>query len=203
MVDELLYWLKCYLGAGVAFVVLLIFSVLLLTIFFEENGAGLDSNVFAPLRESFSTKEKRYEFFMHMVASLATIAIWPAAIVILVIEIRESKSLIPVRNKGPKFSCELKDLLEIVQPQAVEADAIVSDPLARTPDLPFGHLNNGWLALKSQMKSGDSLWRFRTSGYMPQNKNMEHQYEWPRKVLQGYAIVRRKKIIAEFLTQWN
>jgi hypothetical protein len=99
----------------------------------------------------------------------------------------------------------MKDLLEIVNPNEVEVAAKIIDPKNRVPDLPFGHLNRGWKRLKWKMRSGDVMWSFRTPGYQPSNSEgyKGPQYSAPHNVVFGYAIVRRKKIVAEFLTQWD
>lgn len=49
------------------------------------------------------------------------------------------------------------------------------------------------------------MWSFKTSGYLPKNAG-EHKgpkYESPRNIIQGYALVRGRKIVGEFLTQWD
>jgi hypothetical protein len=55
------------------------------------------------------------------------------------------------------------------------------------------------------MKPEDVMWSFKTSGYLPKNSD-EHkgpQYESSRNIIQGFAIVRGRKIVGEFLTQWD
>jgi hypothetical protein len=121
----------------------------------------------------------------------------------LVNGLRDSRKNDRALNKEPEFICKSKDLLEIVNALEVEASSNVQDPLGRVPDLPFGHLNKGWRRLRRKVRPGDVMWSFKTSGYGPSPEGRGPRYNSPHNVVSGFAIVRNKQIVAEFLTQWG
>ncbi len=130
--------------------------------------------------------------------------VWPFAIAVAIKE-----TISPSRNEfklQPEdyFTCKKNYLVKKVVPQEVEANAIVSDPLGRVPNLPFGHLHSGWIKLLGQLEMGDSLWSFKTPGWTASNERTgETQWSLPRGVVSGYAVVRKGKVKAEFLTEWD
>lgn len=51
------------------------------------------------------------------------------------------------------FTCQKDSLINRVEPFEVEVANYVTDPLGRVPNVPFGHLHQGWINLLAQ------LWR--------------------------------------------
>lgn len=105
-------------------------------------------------------------------------------------------------SDGPHFKCKKKDLIKRVEPMEVEKASYVADPLNRVPNVPFGHLYQGWLNLLAQLEADDDLWSFKTKGWTPQDGDFP-KYRYPRNVETGYAIVRKREIVAEFIYEWD
>lgn len=88
--------------------------------------------------------------------------------------------------------------------EAAELSAKVLYPLQRTPDVPFGHLNPGWIAFLQEKKEGYVLYAFTSPGYPPAEP-WESGPKWStyryRKL--GYAWVKSGKIKAEFIYEWD
>ena len=86
-------------------------------------------------------------------------------------------------------------LINEAKVEDVEANSTPKDPLDRTPNIPFGHLNLAWLQFKSQMMLGDRLMNFRApegSTYGEYGDSLDGE-------VSGYAITRNGKIISEFI----
>lgn len=58
------------------------------------------------------------------------------------------------------YAPKLSDLSERVTITAIEANAIVSDPMGAVPAKPFGHMNWKWKEFKSELKPDAAVWRF-------------------------------------------
>jgi hypothetical protein len=202
MNSELLFWLGCYFIIGV---VLVLVGRVLVKLFYKDKRSEFVRSALAALEEDKTPQEKRREFFKSIATGSLVLVVWPVAFAVLVNELRGKPDSSYIKDDEPKFTSEKKDLIEIVNPHEVEAVAKVVDPKKRVPDLPFGHLNHGWKELRRQMKPGDVMWSFKTTGYQPSTGEDYNgpQYEISRNVIHGYAIVRSRKIVGEFLTQWN
>ncbi len=202
MTDDLWFWLGIYYFIGVALVFI---GRLLVKVFHKDNRSDFVKSTLAALEEDKSPRQKRREFFKSVATGSLILVVWPFAFAVLINELKKKPQAASIEDDAPKFTCEKKDLIEIVNPLEVEAGAKVIDPKKRVSELPFGHLNRGWKNLRKQMKPGDVMWSFKTSGYLPKNSG-EHkgpQYESPRNIIQGFALVRGREIVGEFLTQWD
>jgi hypothetical protein len=73
--------------------------------------------------------------------------------------------------------------------QTVEESILASLRARVSPD---DLLDEQWLEFRDQMKDGDELWTFRT----PQDTWTEYD---PRCGMEGYALVRGNKVVAEIL----
>ena len=103
------------------------------------------------------------------------------------------------------FNCHRKHLVRLVSPDVAQADANVTDPLGRVPDLPFGHLNAGWCAFLAGRQVKDKLWYFKIPGYTlgPDDLPQRHKWSVPQGAKRGYAWVRSRKVRAEFVFEWD
>lgn len=202
MSPDLQFWAVTYLTTGL---VLLVVGRLLVKLLYKGKGSNFVREMMAAMETEMSMSEKRREFFNKIVVGAIAVVVWPVTFSILVSELRGRESVRTSEVEGVSFNCTNKDLLEIVNPMEVEAMAKVFDPLGRVPDLPFGHLNHGWRVLRMKLRPGDVMWSFKTAGYTPSPERSEHtpRYSGPTNVMSGYVIVRSKKIVAEFLTQWD
>ncbi len=196
------FWLGCYFAIGVISILL---ARVLVKRLYKDKRSDFVKSALAALEKDKTPQEKRREFFKSIATGSLVFVVWPVAFAVLVNELREKPVSSYANEDEPKFTSEKKDLIEIVNPHEVEAASKVADPKKRVPELPFGHLNRGWKELRRQMRPGDVMWSFKTSGYLPRDGE-EHKgpkCEAPRNVVRGYAIVRRRKIVGEFLTQWD
>lgn len=130
------------------------------------------------------------------------VMLWPVAIGIALYDLLVTKKRNSTYSDEPEFICKKESLLIRVEPSAIEASSFVIDPLGRVGQVPFGHLNAGWVNLLEQMQANDQLWSFKTKGWSSDNPKAP-KYLKPRGVCAGYAVLRRKKIIAEFVCEWN
>lgn len=199
---DLWFWLGCYFAIGV---VLVLVGRILVKLFYKDKRSDFVKSALAALEEDKSPQDKRRELFKSIATGSLVFLAWPVAFAVLVNELRGKPASTYIKDDEPKFTSEKKDLIEIVNPHEVEAEAKVVDPKRRVPDLPFGHLNRGWRELRRKMMQGDVMWSFKTSGYQSNNGEGHRgpQYESPRNIVHGYAIVRSRKIVGEFLTQWD
>jgi hypothetical protein len=174
-------------------------------LFYKDKRSDFVKSALAALEEDKSPQEKRREFLKSVATGSLILVVWPLAFAVLLNELRGKPGKTYAADDEPKFTSEKKDLIEIVNPQEVEAASKIVDPKSRVPDVPFGHLNQGWKDLRRQMKPGDVMWSFKTSGYQPNTKEgfTGPRYESPRNIVHGFAIVRSRKIVGEFLTQWD
>lgn len=202
MTNDLWRWLAIYYCIGV---VLVFIGRQLVKVFHKDNRSDFVKSALAALEEDKTPQQKRREFFKSVATGSLILIVWPVAFAVLINELKKKPHVVSIEDDAPKFTSEKKDLIEIVNPHEVEAAAKVIDPKKRVSELPFGHLNSGWKNLRKQMNPGDVMWSFKTSGYLPKNFG-EHkgpQYESPRNIIQGFALVRGRKIVGEFLTQWD
>ncbi len=202
MTNDLLLWLAIYYFIGI---VLVFIGRQLVKVFHKDNRSDFVKSALAALEEDKSSQQKRHDFFRRVATGSLILVVWPVAFAVLINELKKKSQTVSIEDDAPKLTCEKGDLIEVVNPHEVETAAIVVDPNKRVPELPFGHLNRGWKNLRKQMKPGDVMWSFKTSGYLPKNSG-EHtgpQYESPRSIIQGFALVRDHKIVGEFLSQWD
>ncbi len=131
--------------------------------------------------------------------------IWPLVIVIIIQELYFLSRDQWTPDPEADYNCQRKHLVRVVSPEAAEGSAKVVDPLGRTPDLPFGHLNSGWCALLADKQVGDTLWYFEIPGYTPEPDNSPHLHQWsePRGAKRGYALVQSGKVRNEFIFEWD
>ena len=121
-------------------------------------------------------------------AGLLVVAVWPFALVMLVkSELAYRKQAAEIEAK--KFAITAEDLGEKLSVDEIEARERIEDPLGAVPDLPFGHLNNSWVAWRDGLDAGVELWSF-DAGWS--------DYRGPQRIT-GYVAVRGKKIGPHFV----
>ena len=99
---------------------------------------------------------------------------------------------------------------EVTQAQAQLLGEIAPDPLGRTPDLPFGHLNPAWRALLECMHSADTLRYFEIAaapgavGAAGAANAVGHSPKTtPGAAQRGLAVVRGQRVRSEFIFESN
>ena len=139
--------------------------------------------------------------------------IWPIVVSIGLVALyvpnwtaRLSPSKDAQRNPEDDFFCKREHIVKLLTPEDAERDAVITDPLGRVPQEPFGHLAKGWRAFLALQKPGFQLWSFKVPGNFVsfQAKNDQGR-EWAvaQDEKMGFAWVHKGKIKAEFLTQWD
>jgi len=76
-----------------------------------------------------------------------------------------------------------------------ESQAFTEDPLNAVPNIPFGHLNKGWIVFIEQMSADDELWSF----LIPKGSLIGRYGSEAQADMHGYSIVRNGKTIDEFI----
>ena len=90
-------------------------------------------------------------------ATVMMVPLWPLMPLSRLIDWLDHRALLRQREAAvfqlrPEYRRERLDVAE------VERRETVQDPLGAVPDLPLGHLNVAWRALKASMEPGDELW---------------------------------------------
>lgn len=87
---------------------------------------------------------------------------------------------------------EMRELIERLSIESIEARETVHDPLQAAPATPFGHLGAAWVAFRSQLQPQDELWSFVAV----------RADEWGfQEETGGYAAVRDGAIAAYFTSR--
>ena len=194
-------WIWLYAGVG-----LISFPVLRALVYIfhrQESPTAWAQEVKAALEKERSTSEQAKKiiawFGMLVVVSL----IWPVTTLIAIYALVFDKQSKPRYNSDEeRFSCDKNDLIQLVNALEIEAVSYVIDPLGRVPNVPFGHLHKGWIDFLAQLDPADELWSFKTKGWTSDSRDSP-KYSRPRNVSSGFAIVRNKKIVAEFVCDWD
>ncbi len=135
---------------------------------------------------------------------LVALLLWPLGVYMLLEEKLHLPQLGDGRSLGNEFHCQRKHLTKRVTVAEAEAAGKVVDPLHRVPDLPFGHLHQAWVAFTDKRKSTDQLWAFTIPGELDVNTSSRHpKWATPRGAKRGYAVVRWRRVRAEFFYEWD
>lgn len=118
--------------------------------------------------------------------------IWP---LIVILKIKESLSSDkkPQAEPAKKFEVPRDSMLRQLSVDEIEEVELIDDPLGAAPRLPFGHLNPQWLAFKSKLQSGDTIWIF-SANWTDPDWGGQHLYE-------GYAVLRGDAVGPYMLTK--
>ena len=183
-----LYW---YLGIGVA-VLAVVFGAHQLTKKDEPESLRDLLDAVNPDRKKLS-----YRILNNVVApvlaAVAVVVVWPAALYMKGKEIFGKKSLSAL-NAERQFAVERSHLQERLTVLQIETREVVTDPLGAVPDLPFGHLNAAWKTFVEGVGADDELWSF----------SAPWQPNWGSKEIRtGYVVVRGGVPAAHFLNMWK
>ena len=138
-------------------------------------------------------KDQIKTYAMYFLAGIIILVAWPVFVAWLSYErYKEYRDMLERRK--PKFFCTNEYLIRKISPLEAEKNSLVIDPLGMAPSIPFGHLNGVWCDFLAGIKEGDSLWLFE----IPKG-SFTGKDNWTKNPMSGYAQVRRKKIIAEFV----
>jgi hypothetical protein len=194
-----LEWFIAYVWVGV-----ISFPILRLLVYFFHRKEDLSKwvlEVLAALEKDKPLKDRILKVLSVIGTAVVVVFIWPITICIVTYFIFFDKQGAPHYDPNePRFDCKKEDLIAKVTPEEVEVTSYVSDPLGRSPNVPFGHLHQGWISLLGQLESEDELWSFKTKGWKPDSPGSP-KFSGPVYVRSGYAVVRKKKIVAAFVSE--
>lgn len=104
-----------------------------------------------------------------------------------------------LEDRKPKFYCKSEYLIREVTTDEAECDSYIVDPLGMSPQIAFGHLNKAWCNFLTELEDCDELWFFE----IPPGSMTGKSYLPSKSLKKGYARVRRKEVIGEFIYQSN
>jgi len=200
MPDNYLDWFLTYLELGVG---CFLFLRLAVYIFHRKENPSVWVQEVMAVFEKEKTAWDRIKRVLLWTGTLTMFClIWPLALLIALHTLMFEK-LVPYQpSNEPSFICKKESLIRQVDLVEVESSSYVTDPLGRVPNVPFGHLHQGWINLLAQLEPSDQLWSFKTKGWVADQLNSP-KYLKPRNVSSGFAIVRQKKVVAEFICSWD
>ena len=200
MPESYLDWFWLYLGIGV-----ITFPLLRLLVYVfhrKESPSVWTQEVMKALEKEKTLGDRVKKTIVWFGMVMLFCLIWPIALLIAAHATFVDKPAPHYSSDEPRFTCQKDSLIKQVNPLEVEASSYVSDPLGRVPNLPFGHLHQGWINLLAKLEPTDQLWSFKTKGWVADPPNSP-KYLKPRNVNLGFAIVREKKVVAEFICGWD
>lgn len=200
MPESYLDWCLIYLGIGA-----ITFPVLRLLVYVfhrKESPSVWVQEVTKALEEEKTLGDRFKKTLMWFGTVMMFCLIWPIALVIAAHATFVDTPAPQFGSDEPSFTCQKDSLIKQVIPLEVEKASYVSDPFGRVPNLPFGHLHQGWINLLAQLEPADQLWSFSTKGWS-MKKGHSPKYSRPCNVYSGFAIVRNKKVVAEFICSWD
>jgi hypothetical protein len=195
--SNILYWFGIYLATGVA----ALFTMRLLVSITEapDQPSQWVKDVVQMVREVKHNANNWKKHLEKLIFLPLMLLLWPVAIVIVLFEIFRQDRWKP--DPEAAFTCRRQHLVQVVTPEAAQAEAKVFDPLGRVPDLPFGHLTAGWCALLAGKQEMDELWYFEVPGNEPEPD--DQQWPVPQGARRGYALVRSGEVRADFVFEWD
>ncbi len=138
-------------------------------------------------------REKLLGPVVFAIAVLLALILWPVFAVIEMKNKIQEKRMEAISNE-PNFSANKGNLKKLMDICEIETEELVSDPLNAAPNLPFGHLNGAWEAFKGKCIEGDEIWSFSTD--MVAESELR-AVRWGQ-LAEGYALLRKGKVVAEF-----
>lgn len=143
-----------------------------------------------------SLKDQLTTWLGYSLAGLIILAAWPV-FVIWAGHQKWKERQERLEDRKPKFYCKSEYLISEVTPNEAERNSYIVDPLGMSPEIAFGHLNKAWCNFLSELEPTDELWLF----LIPPDSMTGKTYVRTKETIQGYARIRRKKIVGEFVFQ--
>jgi len=122
--------------------------------------------------------------------------VWPFAIWLKLRETFTKKSEISEarkRSEIKEFTLTNDELLREVSIEEVERTNFIHDPLEAVPNLPFGHCNARWVALRDSLEPNETLWEFES------NRSVLAGVE----LMWGYAVKVDERVDRFMTTGWK
>lgn len=143
------------------------------------------------------------DYFLDLLVYTFCIAIimfaWPGFLIWLAYESYKEGGLIgrllghtPYSFHSYPFKCHPKHLICEIAPIDAEKEGQIYDPLNTTPKDGFGYLHSVWIEFLSGHGCEETLWKFEVNPNESTFRNKRYS---------GYAWVKDKKVVAEFLVE--
>jgi hypothetical protein len=181
-------WFAIYLGCGLAAYLLL--RVLVKLTGKERKPTKSAQALLDAAKPPKTPLQRIREKTKNLLEYALALLFWPLPAGIAIHELVFVRSVPWEPNPEDAFTCKKKHLVRQTTPEEAQKLGVVVDPLHRVPDLPFGHLNAGWLALLNKQAAGHQLWFFEIA-------------EQDRIQTRGFALVKKGAVCEEFLYEWN
>lgn len=218
--DKTSLYLIEYLAVG-SFV-LLVMRIYIKFQKFEDKRSQFVRDMLKAVEESFpkekTLREKLAPYPMYLLVWFA----WPVAALIGIAEIRKKRkeqvgtadeeiqkysekdlegSEDDQDDEDKDFVCSMGDLVRKVTVMEAEKSAMITDPLGRTPALPFGHLNPIWRKFIEKLDGDVELWYFENIGVPIKQVFGEKGLNWnyPHNIVRGYAIIKPRTVTKSFI----
>lgn len=185
-------WFGVYLGLGACVLVVMRLYVALVlrpapqTEFVTEMMAAIRAD------QPLTWRDKAQSVLFVPLAVL----VWPLSVGVGIREIRKPVRTYREPSPEEKFHCQREHLRMPTSPLEAQKLGTVTDPLNRTPALPFGHLNSAWVAFLAQQGADYSLWYFEVPEGPPLHGGSARKQ---RLKYRGFAWVKARKVRAEFV----
>jgi hypothetical protein len=141
-------------------------------------------------------KDQIKTYVMYFLAGIIILVAWPVFVAwVSYDKYKEYRDMLERRK--PQFFCKNEYLIKKISAIEAEQDSLVIDPLGMAPSIPFGHLNAAWREFLAKIEGSDEMWLYE----IPKGSITGKDHNRATSLMKGYAHVRRKKIIGEFVRQ--
>ena len=186
----LLQWFVIYTLPGLAYV-----TYNMIKLYRERNSQFVNDMLLA-IHNKTSTQKRIEDSIAYGAASICILVAWPGFIVWWLLQKRDEPDSIDDEDEND-FTCNMGNLVSEITPIEAEVFNHINDPLGKTPNLPFGHLNKAWSRLLAEMtEPADQLWSF----FIPKDTHIG-LYRSVSGDVRGYAIVRKGRIVGELVVE--
>ena len=163
----------------------------------KERPGEFAKGLMKVMGKEVSLVDQLKEFLVYFFATACVLLGWPGFVIYYLIHKKDGAAH-QAWQELPDFNCSPEFLISKVNPVDAEIASYIIDPLRTVPTLPFGHLNHGWINfLANTTDEGDEVWSF----YIPKGSSTGKYKSQCTSDIRGYAKVRNKKILAEFITE--
>lgn len=164
---------------------------------YKERPSEFARNILKAMGRETSVRQHLENILVYSIAGTCILLGWPIYLVWWVVESKREAARLVEQNKSD-FDCAPEYLIKQLSPSEAESTSYIVDPLRKTPDVPFGHLNQAWgLFLCDMLDPRDELWSF----FIPQDKPTGKWGNAHSGDISGFAKVQDGKILGEFITE--
>lgn len=163
---------------------------------FSAHEEGLFAESLAP----DATLRERVEYLsLHFIAGSFCLLVWPVVSVILVWHKLRKTFGAAVIDDDVIYNCKIEHLVTKTSLVIAEISGQVNDPTGLASRQPFGYLYPAWVEFCSEADFESEVWRFR----IPKGTIYGPHSQRAKMDIQGYAIVKKKTVVAEFMVEFH